>query len=235
VTWTAANPSGDVNANWWKITCSGDGKYWLAYIYNNRLYKSSDYGVTWSETQPLDDANHIFGGASISKDGKLMAIAISGDYIYSSTDYGVTWEVEKPIRETTASWFTLTVNDTEIIAATNTARVWLKKAGTWSDAQPIGDYDNRWRMVGIDDSGSILIAGGYKGTASNPQFTLPVLRLSVDGGITWEDANQTNEGGYIWRSGGVSGNGMMIIAGIDIEHIYTWMNDEVAVCRLIKT
>lgn len=233
-TWATANPSGDVDANWWKITCSGDGKYWLAYIYNNRLYKSSDYGVTWAETQPLDDANHIYGGASISKDGGLMAVAISNGYIYTSTNQGSSWTEEKPAGETTQSWFTLAVNDTDIIAATNTLRVWLKKDGTWSDAQPIGNYDNRWRMVGIDDTGSILIAGGYKGTAANPQFTLPVLRLSIDGGATWRDVNQTDEGGYIWRSGAVSGNGMMIIASIDIEHVYTWFNDLAEKCKLVK-
>ena len=99
VTWREIEVQTNPLQYWWKVACSGTGRYIVAVgRYYGLIYTSNDFGETWIENSaPASDWYSV----ATSDDGRfLVAVVIEGG-IFHSADYGVNWvETSAPV----ATW-----------------------------------------------------------------------------------------------------------------------------------
>jgi len=142
--WNEIQPAGNKDDLSWTIaSMSSDGTKIIAgvsevginmdtpfsYLYNARLYISTDGGSTWNQTKPVispDSINYdisAWSAISVSSDGTKI-LSGSGDGLYISTDSGTSWSETQPEGYDEYGYLnwgatSMSSNGTKIIAGTN--------------------------------------------------------------------------------------------------------------------
>ena len=127
---------------------SQSGQYWLAILYFDGIYQSSDYGNTWSYR-----AFPYFPRAcKMSSDGKYRLIIKQDEYIYLSKDYGVNYDNRDIVGA--RDWRGIaTSNDGRVMAAVAYGNyIWVSTDSEGSYWTQITDAGLR-NWIGIDISG----------------------------------------------------------------------------------
>ncbi|MEN9405363.1 MAG: hypothetical protein RLY47_322 [Candidatus Parcubacteria bacterium] len=96
-------------------------------------------------------------------------------------------------------------------------RLWTSSNGgiTWTQRQPIGNFDGSWRALDSDDDGSNLIVGGQNSR----------LYTSDDGGVSWTERQPAGDVTKSWWDAASDADGSNLIAGIATNgRLYTSSN-----------
>ncbi len=180
---------------WCGVSCSSDFRTLIAYVFNDRLYVSHDYGATWTP----GDTTRYWSAVACSGDGMTLAatnqVVSTSCYIAVSTDGGAHWVDTNAVGSTIWA-LDVSGNGSKIVAGTDSG-------GFYYSEDSGAHWANRttawyWGSLAITRDGSKVASGVDSG----------VIATTTDLGLNWTESSQTGA----WWSISVSDDGRRIAA-----------------------
>ena len=154
-TWTLAIQL-DSDVNTIKIACSSTGRY-ISFVADNKIYKSTAFGVDGSWTLAYTLNSGIFNTISMSNTGEFQYVSLDTVYLlYVSSNFGASWSTSSaPLGIKHLS----TENGQTVFAASATTAFVSNTFGLSGTFKPIFHFND----TGVDPNviSSLVIAGQY--------------------------------------------------------------------------
>lgn len=187
------------------VVVSSDGQY-IAVVSDNSVYVSSDNGTTWDQTYENGDS-YAPTSLRMSDDGSTMAFSDYEQGVRISTDYGQTWgvydnglasfEIAEVFVAPQSGDVYMIINNNEIYRTQNSGTTW----------QPYDDgiSDDCYGITDMSYDEDTVVATCVDGT---------VLKVSQNGGATWQNSTLTKEDvRHYWTSIDSSSDNQIQLAG----------------------
>lgn len=204
---TERQPAGDSNFNWFRARSSLDGRIIYVGKYDTggatgRLYRSMDYGINWTQLNPTgSDVGYNATHIACSYDGKTVLVASNyGEAtpvgkVYISSDYGDTFTELQPGGAVQQEWTVALSGDGQVAligSAGVDGRLWksVSPFSSFTDMQPNGDENKKWRSMSMDYDGSVMCATRLVTGGDAKNFF-----VSVNSGTNWTDRSIATSNG----------------------------------------
>ncbi len=228
-----------VNGEYSSVASSASGKHLLASVTNggeglsaaNPLFVSNDYGATWQNIdEAVDDGmRHYWTSVDVSSDGQTM-VAVSNmsvdldvfneheGNIFVSKDAGQSWDNISPLGPDDWTKVALSGDGSKIVALSGeeTEYAYMISHGDDEWTTSFIDDVSNWKSLSVSHDGSkVLIGGENRGTMG------PLVRLSSNGGSTWQDIAPADDGIVFELQAAMSSSGDKMVVSVDGTHSST--------------
>ena len=217
----------DYGQRWWKnisgtkwqcIAGMLDDKYRIATNYNNKIFRSTDWGVTWGEIEPAGITNKPWLQVAMSANGKYMTMVCYEARMYTSADYGATWTERQPAGAVNYDWRGAICDYTgqHVLVGGGKAgngKLYVSEdyGVNWAAAtQPRALQDGNWTRFGSNYDGSLWIVceDDYLSPAGVGR-----VYISDDFGVTWTEIQPKGDTDQYWSFAASNVSGQYLIVG----------------------